>query len=339
MSRKVETTHLQVKSVKNAKVLGTDKDGFVIESDLDFLNYIPKDGAKGEKGEKGDTGAKGADGLKGVKGDTGERGYPGVNGHGYPGKDGAMGFPGPKGPKGDTGAKGADGLKGEKGDTGAKGADGLKGEKGDTGAKGADGLKGIKGDIGAKGSDANSIDVQGGTNITIDKTNPLKPVINSSLPAKFYEEGVFEPILSSSYDASDLKKRYKTVSPKGYFIRIGNSVSFSVVLNNISDPEDGVYGALCMHGIPFSTANGFMNASSLSVEKMVFNRATNNTTGSEAHYKTTTPSKVRANYAGVLLTFKLADGFPLQDVVFNDNTSGNDLYLGGTFITDIYKHK
>lgn len=288
MSRKVETTHLQVKSVKNAKVLGTDKDGFVIESDLDFLNYIPKDGVKG------DTGAKGADGLKGVKGDTGERGYPGVNGHGYPGKDGAMGFPGPRGTKGDTGAK---------------------------------------------GSDAKSIDVQAGTNITIDKTNPLKPVINSSLPAKFYEEGVFEPILSSSYDASDLKKRYKTVSPKGYFIRIGNSVSFSVVLNNISDPEDGVYGALCMHGIPFSTANGFMNASSLSVEKMVFNRATNNTTGSEAHYKTTTPSKVRANYAGVLLTFKLADGFPLQDVVFNDNTSGNDLYLGGTFITDIYKHK
>ncbi|MBE7648328.1 collagen-like triple helix repeat-containing protein [Tenacibaculum finnmarkense] len=126
MSRKVETTHLQVKSVKNAKVLGTDKDGFVIESDLDFLNYIPKDGAKGEKGEKGD---------------TGERGYPGVNGHGYPGKDGAMGFPGPKGAKGDTGAKGADGL---------------------------------------KGSDANSIDVQAGTNITIDKTNPLKPVINAS---------------------------------------------------------------------------------------------------------------------------------------------------------------
>ncbi|MCG8762961.1 collagen-like protein [Tenacibaculum finnmarkense] len=166
MSRKVETTHLQVKSVKNAKVLGTDKDGFVIESDLDFLNYIPKDG------EKGDTGAKGADGLKGVKGDTGERGYPG--------KDGAMGFPGPKGAKGDTGAKGADGLKGTKGDTGAKGADGLKGEKGDTGAKGADGLKGEKGDTGAKGSDANSIDVQAGKNITIDKTNPLKPVINAN---------------------------------------------------------------------------------------------------------------------------------------------------------------
>ncbi|MCD8410396.1 hypothetical protein [Tenacibaculum finnmarkense] len=47
MSRKVETTHLQVKSVKNAKVLGTDKDGFVIESDLDFLNSIPKDGKDG----------------------------------------------------------------------------------------------------------------------------------------------------------------------------------------------------------------------------------------------------------------------------------------------------
>ncbi|WP_233898423.1 collagen-like domain-containing protein [Tenacibaculum piscium] len=333
MSRKVETTHLQVKSVKNAKVLGTDKDGFVIESDLDFLNYIPKDGAKG------DTGAKGADGLKGTKGDTGAKGADGL-----------------KGAKGDTGAKGDDGLKGAKGDTGAKGDDGLKGAKGDTGERGYPGVnghgypgkdgatgfpgpRGPKGNTGAKGSDANSIDVQAGTNITIDKTNPLKPVINSSLPAKFYEEGVFEPILSSSYDASDLKKRYKTVSPKGYFIRIGNSVSFSVVLNNISDPEDGVYGALCMHGIPFSTANGFMNASSLSVEKMVFNRATNNTTGSEAHYKTTTPSKVRANYAGVLLTFKLADGFPLQDVVFNDNTSGNDLYLGGTFITDIYKHK
>ncbi|MFZ3565174.1 hypothetical protein [Tenacibaculum finnmarkense] len=38
MSRKVETTHLQVKSVKNAKVLGTDKDGFVIESKLQVSN-------------------------------------------------------------------------------------------------------------------------------------------------------------------------------------------------------------------------------------------------------------------------------------------------------------
>ncbi|ALU75247.1 hypothetical protein AUW17_08230 [Tenacibaculum dicentrarchi] len=182
MSRKVETTHLQVKSVKNAKVLGTNKDGFVIESDLDFLNYIPKDGAKGAKGDtgakgadglkgaKGDTGAKGADGLglKGAKGDTGERGYPGVNGHGYPGKDGAMGFPGPRGAKGDTGAKGADGLKGTKGDTGKDGVPGPPGRRGPHGS------------TGAKGSDANSIDVQAGTNITIDKTNPLKPVINAS---------------------------------------------------------------------------------------------------------------------------------------------------------------
>ncbi|MDB0616240.1 hypothetical protein PL372_11940 [Tenacibaculum dicentrarchi] len=52
--------------------------------------------------------------------------------------------------------------------------------KGDTGAKGADGLKGAKGDTGAKGSDANSIEIQAGTNITIDKTNPKRLVINAS---------------------------------------------------------------------------------------------------------------------------------------------------------------
>ncbi|WP_233885294.1 hypothetical protein [Tenacibaculum piscium] len=54
---------------------------------------------------------------------------------------------------------------------------GDKGEKGDTGIQG---VQGDKGDTGAKGSDANSIDVQAGTNITIDKTNPLKPIINAS---------------------------------------------------------------------------------------------------------------------------------------------------------------
>ncbi|MBE7690673.1 collagen-like protein [Tenacibaculum piscium] len=120
MSRKVTTTQLQIKGLKNAKVLATDGRGFVFERDS-------------EKGDKGDTGAKGADGLKGAKGDKGEKG------------------------------------------------DSIKGDKGDTGAKGADGLKGAKGDTGAKGSDANSIDVQAGTNITIDKTNPLKPVINASV--------------------------------------------------------------------------------------------------------------------------------------------------------------
>ncbi|MDB0616242.1 hypothetical protein PL372_11950 [Tenacibaculum dicentrarchi] len=50
MSRKVETTHLQVKSVKNAKALGTDEDGNVIagvesgvkEIDLSMYQLKPR---------------------------------------------------------------------------------------------------------------------------------------------------------------------------------------------------------------------------------------------------------------------------------------------------------
>ncbi|MCG8894715.1 collagen-like protein [Tenacibaculum finnmarkense] len=254
MSRKVETTHLQVKSVKNAKVLGTDKDGFVIESDLDFLNYIPKDGAKG------------ADGLKGAKGDTG--------------------------------AKGADGLKGTKGDTGAKGADGLKGAKGDTGAKGADGLKGTKGDTGAKGSDAKSIDVQGGTNITIDKTNPLKPVINASggtsegtdldcirhynrgikitsstgkgvvippydgkeglMPSNFYEQGVFSPAIGLNGGSTSFTYEQEVIY--AHYTRVGNIVFFELRIKIIKSYPNATFSSygLIVTKLPFNPSySGF----------------------------------------------------------------------------------
>lgn len=50
MSRKVKTTHLQVKSVKNASSLGTDEDGNVIagvesdEKEIDLSMYRKKRG-------------------------------------------------------------------------------------------------------------------------------------------------------------------------------------------------------------------------------------------------------------------------------------------------------
>ena len=41
--RKVETTHLIVKSAKNAAVLGTDEKGRVVEKELDLSNLVTED--------------------------------------------------------------------------------------------------------------------------------------------------------------------------------------------------------------------------------------------------------------------------------------------------------
>ncbi|WP_233890624.1 collagen-like protein [Tenacibaculum piscium] len=239
MSRKVTTTHLQIKGLKNAKVLATDGRGFVFE----------RDSEKGDKGEKGDTG------IQGIKGEKGDKGA--------------------KGDKGDKGDTGIQGVQGDKGDTGIQG---VQGDKGDTGAKG-DSIKGDKGDTGAKGSDANSIDVQAGTNITIDKTNPLKPVINASggtsegtdldcirhfnrgikitsstgkgvvippydgseglMPSYFYEQGVFNPVIGL-YGGSG-KSTYEQEVIYGHYTRVGNIVFFELRIKIIKSYPNATF--------------------------------------------------------------------------------------------------
>ena len=66
---------------------------------------------------------------------------------------------------------GTQGPKGDTGDTGATGADG---------AAGADGADGTNGTNGIDGDDGVVQTVVGGTNITVDATDPANPIVNSS---------------------------------------------------------------------------------------------------------------------------------------------------------------
>ncbi|WP_233898127.1 collagen-like triple helix repeat-containing protein [Tenacibaculum piscium] len=148
MGRKVTTTQLQIKGLKNAKVLATDGRGFVFERDSEK-------GDKGEKGDTGDKGEKGDTGIQGIKGEKGDTGIQGIKGEkgiqGIQGEKGDTGIQGIKGEKGDTGIQG---IKGEKGIQGIQGDRGFTGYPGQNGRNGKQGLMGLPG---PKGSPAKSL--------------------------------------------------------------------------------------------------------------------------------------------------------------------------------------
>jgi len=107
----------------------------------------------------------------------------------------AVGSPGPAGPPGGTGATGPQGIQGPPGAKGDPGATGPKGDKGDTGAAstvpgppgatGPQGIQGVKGDkgdpgnTGAQGAPGVVQAVVAGTNVTVDSTDPARPVVSS----------------------------------------------------------------------------------------------------------------------------------------------------------------
>lgn len=145
-------------------------------------------GPTGPPGPTGPTGSTGPQGPQGVKGDTGSQGPAGTTG-----SQGPTGATGPQGPKGDTGATGAvstvpgpQGPTGQTGSTGAQGPQGVKGDPGATGATGTTGVQGPKGDPGATGSQgpqgatgaAGVVQaVVAGANVTVDNTDPTRPVV------------------------------------------------------------------------------------------------------------------------------------------------------------------
>jgi len=103
-------------------------------------------------------------GVPGPEGPPGPVGPPGAQGP--PGADSTVPGPqGPQGPKGDTGATGSQGPPGA---TGSQGPAGAQGPKGDTGSQGPTGAPGVVQAVVA------------GTNVTVDSTDPTRPIVSSS---------------------------------------------------------------------------------------------------------------------------------------------------------------
>ncbi|KAB1160348.1 hypothetical protein F7018_00280 [Tenacibaculum aiptasiae] len=218
--------------------------------------------------------------------------------------------------------------------------------------------------------------IQAGTNITIDKTDPQRPIINATgssgggstnlsynastrtlasssgtdvvipvadatnaglMKANFYEEGTFTPVLVTGNSLDDNSKKYSTVSPRGNFVRIGNMVDFWISFRNVSNPTDGVLGALTIGGIPFNAEYGDQRLSSVNITRLAFSNAANSQ-NSNNPYSTTTPSIIRGSYGAIngTITFSDVFGFPLQNVSFNDDTSGVDIIISGRFKTNVY---
>ncbi|GHA15064.1 hypothetical protein GCM10007989_07270 [Devosia pacifica] len=150
-------------------------------------------GEKGDKGDKGDAGDTGPQGPQGIQGEQGPQGVKGDTGDaatiavgstttGAAGTEASaanvgtsaeaiFNFQIPRGDKGETGDQGPQGIQGvqgEQGETGAQGPQGIQGEQGETGPQGAQGDPGVVQSI------------AGGTNISIDSSDPANPVVNTS---------------------------------------------------------------------------------------------------------------------------------------------------------------
>jgi hypothetical protein len=82
------------------------------------------------------------------------------------------GTPGPAGPQGPVGATGPPGP------TGATGSQGPQGSQGATGATGSQGPPGATGAAGVVQA------VVAGTNITVNNTDPTRPIVSSTVPAR-----------------------------------------------------------------------------------------------------------------------------------------------------------
>ena len=110
---------------------------------------------------------KGGSGTLPTDGDPGD--VLTIDGDGDP--EWAQGTPGPPGPQGATGAPGPSGSPGAAGPAGPEGDPGPTGAKGDQGDPGAQGVQGAPGVVQA---------VVAGANITVDSTDPTRPIVAST---------------------------------------------------------------------------------------------------------------------------------------------------------------
>jgi len=126
----------------------------------------------GPKGDTGDTGAKGDTGTAAtVDAGTTTTGAEGTSASVVNSGSTSAAIFDFTIPVGDTGATG------DKGDTGDQGIQGIQGIQG---VQGIQGDQGIKGDTGDAGADGVVQTVVGGTNVTVDSSDPANPIVNAS---------------------------------------------------------------------------------------------------------------------------------------------------------------
>lgn len=194
--------------------------------------------------------------------------------------------------------------------------------------------------------------IQAGTNITIDNTDPLNPIISSSggggggtnlgytasptqgtvtsdtgtnavIPIvtntnaglqkpDFYEEGTFVPNLVDIAGGAT----YTFSVQEAKYIRIGNEVTFNVYITNINSTGT-TSGSLNIEGLPFSnTILSSLNVSSFIGSTLL----------------TSQLDRLESALIGNDIVFKEIDTSPALSVSF---TNGNIL-VSGTYITNVY---
>ncbi|WP_047788118.1 hypothetical protein [Tenacibaculum mesophilum] len=199
---------------------------------------------------------------------------------------------------------------------------------------------------------------QAGSNITIDTTNPLQPIINATtgsgvatdlsydaatrtvasstgtdtvLPladatnaglqkANFYEEGIFTPTLVDLGGGATY-----AFNGQGVYSRVGNSVTFSYSINNVTTTGTPT-GELIIGGFPFNIFNIF------DVEK-----STNIiiSTGGNVNYDLLYTSPFSSNQFRVLKHDNGTVGNPVNYYSSVSFTDGS-IKVSGTYQTNVY---
>ncbi|KAF9659163.1 hypothetical protein ABHQ57_01800 [Tenacibaculum sp. ZH5_bin.1] len=176
---------------------------------------------------------------------------------------------------------------------------------------------------------------QAGTNIMIDETDPLQPVINSvgesGLPNGYYEEYTFTPQMFLGTGSTGLANEYGSSTKNGRAIRTGNKVYFEISFRDITDPPvTNITGnnGVVVTGLPIPVSlNGISYAAGGS---LVTFRPTSIEAGVNIE-----DVKVLVTSSGLLLVD--ADGTSrVTDVVFNGGGVAHELSITGTYITNVY---
>ncbi|WP_299119592.1 hypothetical protein [uncultured Tenacibaculum sp.] len=204
--------------------------------------------------------------------------------------------------------------------------------------------------------------IQAGTNITIDKTNPQRPIINATgssgggstnlsynastrtlasssgtdvvipvadatnaglMKANFYEEGTFTPLLTNVNLGTGVNTEYGGIG-QGNYVRIGNKVFVSIVISGITNSTE-TNGILIIKALPF-ISDGLKGESN-----MVINVFQGETILGSENINEYVARKVYGYNIGF---FKLSQGAQqLKNVSFS---SGGDIRISGTYITNVY---
>jgi hypothetical protein len=177
------------------------------------------------QGERGEDGKDGATGEKGDRGERGEKGDPGA-----PGKDGKDGAPG---------RDGIDGRDGKDGEDGKDGADGFIDEA--TIAYLEEGIKKVEEavvEVKAKHTNFGRVirEIQAGTNITVDSSDPNRPIVSASGVGGVTDHGALTGLADD--DHTQYAKKVESVdieitdTAKGIILKSANGTRWRIGITN-----------------------------------------------------------------------------------------------------------